>query len=324
MTKASKHDFHGITTLHISHEPGDSATRGTDFILTGVPDDAIEKAKLMFLCFREHGVLDATPFGQVIAAPPAGAHVFINGVWVNAEPTFLFSYNVTSLTNSMQKALNRERVDVGRSVYAERIRQILKCSSAADVLRQLASAYTRRDEGDVPEELHWLDVAHKALNELAKSQKVVAISQREIKSRPELVEDIKRDGHEIVLLSDREKQRADDQARQGKAPFHTVGTWIQSTNDSFQYRFVDEKQLTQDEINVWQASDQILGLVSANRSKTPRILVSGDHACIRGWDRRRMGPQPSSHHREAYATTVSSNVCRNVAPRVRTRRYWHG
>jgi len=84
LTKASKHDFDAVKTLHILHEPGDPAARGTDFILTGVSDDAIEKAKSMFLRFREHRVLDATPYGQVIEAPPTRAHVFINGVWVNA------------------------------------------------------------------------------------------------------------------------------------------------------------------------------------------------------------------------------------------------
>lgn len=181
LTKASKHNFDGITTLHISNALGDSTIRGTDFILTGVSDDAIEKARSMFLCFREHRVLDTTPVGQVIAALPAKAQVFINGVWVNSEPTFLFSYNVTTLTDSMRKALNRERVNVGRAVYSERVRQILKCSEATDVLRHLASKYAHKDEGNLPEELGWIDIAHKALNELATMQKVVAVSQTEIK-----------------------------------------------------------------------------------------------------------------------------------------------
>jgi hypothetical protein len=274
LTTTAKHDFNGIITLHISHEPGDPATHGTDVTLAGVTDAAVGKAKAMFLCFREHRVLDATPLGEIIAATAGEAQVFINGVWANAEPTFLFSYNVTSLTDSMRKALNRERVNVGRSVYADRLRQILKASNAADVLQPLASAYARRDEGGLQEELSWIDVAHKALNELAKSQKVVALSQAEIKARPELVEDIKRDGHEVVLLTDREKDRADDQSEQGNAPFHTLDTWIQSYNDSFQYRFVDESQFTEEESNVWQNRNQIVGLVGANPSETPRILVS--------------------------------------------------
>ncbi len=274
LTKAAKHNFDGITTLHISHESAGQSLPGTDFILTGVPDAAIEKAKGMFLHFREHRVLDATPFGQVIAAPSAGSEVFINGVWVNAEPTFLFSYNVTSLTEPMRKALNRERVNVGRSVYADRIRQILKSSNAPPVLQPLASAYARRDEGEPPEELAWIDIAHKALNELAKRQNVVVVSQTEIKARPELVEDIKSDGHKIVLVTDREKQRADQQAEQGTAPFQTLRTWIQSVNDSFQYRFVEESEFAENERVVWQRRYQILSLVGLGQKDIPRILVS--------------------------------------------------
>lgn len=274
LTKAAKHNFDGITTLHISHEPGDPSISGTDVTLTDVPDDAIEKAKAMFLCFREHRVLDATPFGQVIAALPGKAEVFINGVWVNAEPTFLFSYNITSLTDSMRKALNRERVNVGRSVYADRLRQILKSSNAAVVLQPLAASYARKDEGDLPEELSWIDVAHKALNELAQTQRVVVISQEEIKARPELIEDIKRDGRQIVLLTDREKQRADQQAEQGEAPFQTLRTWVQAYNDSFQYNFVEESQFTAGEMEVWQQRDKIIELLGLRISVIHRILVS--------------------------------------------------
>lgn len=275
LTKAAKHDFDGITTLHISHEPGDVTTiTGTDVILKNIPDSAIEQAKAMFLCFREHIVLEETLFGQIIDAPPTKAQVFINGVWANAEPTFLFSYNVTRLTDSMRKALNRERVNVGRSVYADRLRQILKYANAADVLRRLASTYARRDEGELPEELGWIDVAHKALNELAKSRRIVVMSNTEIKDRPQLVEDIKSDGFQIVLLTEREKQRADPQAEQGKAPFQTRSTWIKSINDSFQYRFIDANQFTEDERKIWIKRNQILGLVGISPIAIPRILVS--------------------------------------------------
>jgi hypothetical protein len=274
LTKAAKHDFDGITTLHISHEPGDQTISGTDVTLTNIPDAAIAKAKSMFLCFREHRVLESTPFGQIIAAAPAGAEVFINSVWVNAEPSFMFSYNVTSLTDSMRKSLNRERVNVGRSVYADRLRQILKCATAATILQQLASAYERRDEGEMPEELRWIDISHRALNELAKAKNVVVLSQKEIKARSDLVEDIKRDGRQIVLLTDREKQRADEQAEQGKAPFQTLHTWIQSVNDSFQYQFVDEIEFTDNENSVWQRRNQILWLIGLRPNAIPRIRIS--------------------------------------------------
>lgn len=274
LTKASKHDFGGITTLHIAHDSGDSASEGTDVILTGANDTAVETAKRMFLCFREHQVLDQTPFGQVIAKRDGGADIFVNGVLVNAEPSFLFTYNVTSLTEAMRKALNRERVNVGRNVYADRVRQILKASQAADVSRELATAYSRKDAGDLPEELTWIDVANKALNELARFQKVVVVSQEEIKTRPELVEDIKRDGYQIVLVTDREKQKADEQAQTGAASFHTMGTWIRSVNESFKYTFVEETAMTSAEVAVFARRWEVMQLVGVRGADAPKVIVS--------------------------------------------------
>jgi formylglycine-generating enzyme required for sulfatase activity len=294
LAKASKHDFAGIATLHVSHEPGSPKFQGTDFMFTGLPDAAVDAAKAMFLCFRQHDVLEDTPSGQVIAAPPTGAQVYISGVWVNLEPGFLFSYNVTSLTGSMRKALNRERVNVGRSVYADRLRRILEACNSPTVLQELATAYSRKDEGRLPEELTWIDVANKALNELAKSQDVVVISDAEIKDRPELIEDIKREGKQIVLVNDREKARADQQAKAGDAPFQTRDTWIEDRNSSFQYRFVDERSFTEDEARVWQERYRIIELAGQSRRDAPDILVSettrvseSGTATSGVWDRKR-------------------------------------
>ena len=41
------------------------------------------------------------------------------------EEHFAFSYDITSLTEAMKKALNRERTNVGRSAYSERVKSML-------------------------------------------------------------------------------------------------------------------------------------------------------------------------------------------------------
>jgi len=274
LTKASKHDYHGISTLHISHETGDKTIIGTDVIISNIPDAAIDKAKSMFLYYREHCVLESTEYGQIIEAGSSGAEVFINGVWVNAEPTFLFSYNVTSLTESMRKALNRERVSIGRSVYADRLRLILKKASTAKVLQSIAAAYARRDEGELLEEITWIEIAHKALNELSKNEKIVIISRTKINDHPELVEDIKSGGNKIILVTDKEMERAEQQAEQGAAPFMTLHTWKQFVKNGFQYRFVDENMFTENEITVWEKRFHILELVGIYNYAIPRIYVS--------------------------------------------------
>lgn len=44
----------------------------------------------------------------------------MNGLRVATEDNFLFSYDITSLTAPLRRALNRERSNVGRTAYADR------------------------------------------------------------------------------------------------------------------------------------------------------------------------------------------------------------
>ena len=84
------------------------------------------KAKTLFLKFASEEIYETNTYGQILRRNGAEAHVYILGVFANEEPNFLFSYNITSLTDSMKKKLNRERLNVGRASYAERIKAILK------------------------------------------------------------------------------------------------------------------------------------------------------------------------------------------------------
>lgn len=112
------------------------------------------------------------------------------------------------------------------------------------------------------------------MNELGKRRQVVCLSESEIKARPEIVDDIKRDGFHIVLINDKEKQRADEQANRGATPFHTLHTWVKSVNDSFQYSFVDIDSLNESERSVFNEKDKIFSLVGQHSSRAPQVRVS--------------------------------------------------
>lgn len=53
------------------------------------------------------------------------SNIYINGLKIAEESNFLFSYNITALNKQIIKALNRERTNVGRSAYGDRIKSIL-------------------------------------------------------------------------------------------------------------------------------------------------------------------------------------------------------
>ena len=51
--------------------------------------------------------------------------VYVRGVRVAEDDGLLFSYNVTKVDAKLRRALNRERSNVGRSAYTDRIKAIL-------------------------------------------------------------------------------------------------------------------------------------------------------------------------------------------------------
>ena len=123
----SKKGFDDINTLHVMYDDSELEIQGTDFFLEGVASDQIIQAKDLFLKFKEATEIEHTKYGSIIEAPEEGPNrVYINGVLASEEENFLFSYNITNLTPKMRKALNRERTNVGRTTYSERVKSILK------------------------------------------------------------------------------------------------------------------------------------------------------------------------------------------------------
>ena len=126
LVEQSKHGFGDVVTLHaVVDAPAD--IDGTDVALTGISDADVAEAMGFFLVFDETvEVLETTPAGQVLARPgDTPRSVYVRGVRVAEDDGLLFSYNVTKVDAKLRRALNRERSNVGRSAYTDRIKAIL-------------------------------------------------------------------------------------------------------------------------------------------------------------------------------------------------------
>jgi len=124
--RSEKHDFSDVITLHACiSAPSDPTFVGTEFILKGCSDEDIDKAKRLFLRFSGEDTLEQTQYGEVLRKAGKVAYIYINGIRVAEEENFLFSYNITSLTAAIKKALNRERTNVGKSAYSDRVKSVL-------------------------------------------------------------------------------------------------------------------------------------------------------------------------------------------------------
>jgi hypothetical protein len=210
LREAHKHNFDGITTLHVEYEPGDHG-KGTDVELRGVSAADVDAAKRLFLRFSDDAVVETTSYGQILRGREGPPRVYITGVFANEEPNFLFSYNITSLTPAMKKRLNRERLNVGRTTYAERVKAILRAGESDEVRDALANQVLGRARGDQCDEMQWIEIAQHAFNLLRERSRVAFISEAEMQVAPDVVDHMRRDGYEVVMVSDAHKLKLDQQ-----------------------------------------------------------------------------------------------------------------
>ena len=156
-----KSGFSDVITLHaIIRSSGEPDFAGTEIAIHGVADNEMEQAKAFFLRFSGESTLDSTRVGHILQRTPnRPARIYVTGILVAEEENFAFSYNIVSLTKKMRNALNRERTNVGRSAYTDRVKDMLLELRSAVVAQILADELTRMERGTNCDEVKWNDVA---------------------------------------------------------------------------------------------------------------------------------------------------------------------
>lgn len=248
-----KHGFSDIVTLHVEYDDAPNHMQGTEFILRGVTDSDMAKAKFLFLKFSGEEVLETNAYGQILRRRGSTARVYILGVFASEEPNFLFSYNITSLTDSMKKRLNRERLNVGRTTYTERVKSILKNAKSKTVEELLVDQVTRCATGEQCDEMSWIEISQMALNLMHQRQSVAYLTEQEIQSRPNILSNVKSDGYQVVVITEQQKAKLEKQVQTGGPQVRTLETYVKEYNTSFQYEFVDPKHLTKEERRIFDS-----------------------------------------------------------------------
>lgn len=268
--RTGKHGFEELVTLHVSVSDPPTGMVGTEFAFQGVTSDQIEEAKAYFLRFSGEQVLEETPYGQILARPEGGsALVYVSGVRVAEEPNMLFSYNVTSLTAAMKRALNRERTHVGRSAYTDRLKAMLLACTSHRVASRLVDDLEGLSRGDGHDEMNWLDVQVHACRLLNETADVVFVTPAELEHNPDAAYRAKGDGYRIVVTPDRLGTKLHDATDASGASLRTVRVFEQQFNDSFEFAWVPEAEMTSSERRVWQLRDRIVGAAGA----APSVLT---------------------------------------------------
>lgn len=273
--RAAKHGFNDVVTLHaFIVDPSDPQLVGTLFVFDTVRDEDMAHARDLFLRFSDEQVLEATPYGEVLRRGHAGARIYINGVRAAEEENFLFSYNITSLTQTMRKALNRERSHVGRAAYTDRVKAMLLACKSTQVAEELVADLQKVETGQSHGELEWQDVAVHACRLLNATRKAIFLTSREIQTAGDTVDHAIRDGYTVVTVPEtvREKLRGLHDLR--GTPIRDLGTYMREWNNSFTFAFVEPHDLTPSERQVFDLTHTLFQAIGGRPRKVREILIS--------------------------------------------------
>ncbi|MCL5257363.1 MAG: ATP-binding protein [Chloroflexi bacterium] len=273
--KSAKYGFDDITTLHaLISEPSDGNLVGTEVVLERVSDRDIERAKSFFLKFSDDEPLEQTQYGQVLKKGRSGAKIYVNGLRVAEEENFLFSYNITSLTKTMRKALNRERTHVGRTAYTDRVKSILLECKGKEVAGLLVEDLKGFETGQSHDELAWIEVSVHACKLLNAADKVIFVTPNELFVAKDMIDRAARDGYRVVPIPDNVRQKISGLHDLTGEAIRDLAQYRVEWDESFEFCFVSEKDLTRREREVFAKTNEILGLIGGKPKSVKDILIS--------------------------------------------------
>jgi hypothetical protein len=272
----SKHGFSDVATLHaVISPPTDVDFVGTDFSFQKIADADIAEAKKFFLKFSGETVLDNTRYGQILRRDPKGkARIYVKGLLVAEEVDFAFSYNITSLTAAMNRALNRERTNVGRTAYADRVKGMLLDSDSHDVAHTLAQDLVCMEQGTSRDEVKWTDVAVHACQILNASEKVVFVTAEQRTLASSAVNHALNDGYKVVTVPESIKERLHGIKDLRGNPVRDLDVYKQEFAESFEFKFVDPKKLSVPERIIFDMREKVAKLVGCLPREVEEILIS--------------------------------------------------
>jgi len=273
-----KDGFPDIITLHaLVSKPSDSGRSGTDILLRGVKDDDVATAKRFFLRYSGERLLESTEYGDVLARTDrrSPARVYVKGLFVAEEPNFLFSYNVTKLSAALRRALNRERSNVGRGAYTDRVKAILTASRSTEVAGPLAEDLDAYTSGRLHDELSWREVALHACRVLQTNEKVIFVTAWQMAGDTAQLQYARGDGYRVVVVPEDIARSLGGLTDLNGRPLVDLDKYRNEWNDSFSFTFVSLDAMRPAEREVVGRTQQIGALAGIDLSQLKiAVLVS--------------------------------------------------
>jgi len=190
------------------------------------------------------------------------------------EPNFTFSYNITSLTAAMRKALNRERTNVGRTAYSDRVKQMLLASNSSAVAKNLEDDLERIQTG-TNQGRSEMDRCGRAcrpdpqwIAECRLCQLVRPLSHRDA------IDHAQADGLKVVTLPDNIKDSLQGVPAIKGNPVRDLAVYQDEWAQSFELKFIAPNLLSSSERRVFDHWKAIAKLVGGLPAKVRGVKIS--------------------------------------------------
>ncbi len=275
LTQVAKHGFGEIVTLHAAVlPPRDPGFTGTRLRLPGLSDADMARAQGFFLLFSGETLLEETKIGAILKKAGAAGRIYVAGLLVAEEENFAFSYNITSLTEAMKKALNRERTNVGRTAYAERVKAMLLQTLSPEVATILADQLRLLERGTAADEVGWKDVTVHACKILNASGRFLFVTSFQMLTNTDAVDHARGDGLQVVTVPETILEAIRGSEDLTGAPIRDLGVYQAEWNDSFTFDWVSVAEMTPAEHAVFVQKDRIAALVGGMPKHVRDIRIS--------------------------------------------------
>lgn len=275
LMQRGKHGFGDVVTLHAAvASPRDPAFRGTCVRLRALNDADMARAQGFFLRFAGETTLEETRIGKILRREGRTARIYVAGLLVAQEENFAFSYDITSLTEPMRKALNRERTNVGRSAYTERVKAMLLQSHSSEVASILADQLTRLAEGTGADEVGWKDVAVHACRILNAGGKILFVTASQMFDNASAIDHARSDGLRIVTIPEAIRAEIMGGSDVNGEPIRDLGVYQSEWNDSFVFSWLPPEQMSAAERSVFARAPDIVALVGGLPAHVAGLRVS--------------------------------------------------
>lgn len=282
----AKAGFPDTTTLHaVFRPPTDPTLAGTEVTLAGVADADVEEAKRFFLRWNDEIVLDATPYGDLLARTgDEPGRIYVRGVRVAEEETFLFSYNVTKFNAKLARALNRERSNVGRQAYGDRVKDILLAARSPEAMEALIADLAEFQSGAQRTESTWVDVALHASRVVSATGEVVFVTPTQLAAGGPLFDYARDEGLRLLVVPTKVAERLKGETDVDGQPIRTLDVYAREWQRSFRFELVDPAHLRADERAVLDRTTDVFGLLGLAADQWPVVVSETMRPGARGVD----------------------------------------